>query len=55
MTLPKHAVNTSLYAPLRHPWLRRVLEESYGPSSPTCQEPRKANSQGLTERTDGAF
>src|SRR5690554_3705037 len=22
----KHAVNTSLYAPLRHPWLRRVSE-----------------------------
>src|SRR5690606_20109982 len=23
---PKHAVNTSLYARLRHPWLRTVLE-----------------------------
>src|SRR5690606_32870725 len=29
-SFPKHAVNTSLYAPLRHPWLRRVLE-SYPP------------------------
>src|SRR5690606_36446495 len=30
--LPKHAVNTSLYALLRHPWLRKVLG---GPTRPT--------------------
>jgi len=32
LSFPKHAVNTSLQAPLRHPWLRRVLESS----TPRC-------------------
>src|SRR5690554_153894 len=29
--LPKHAVNTSLYALLRHPWLRKVLGKAPHP------------------------
>src|SRR5690606_13674632 len=29
---PKHAVNTSMYALLRHPWLRKVLERPSPPA-----------------------
>ena len=34
--LPKHAVNTSLYALFRHPWLHKVLEGAItaGPRAP---------------------
>lgn len=53
-TFPKHAVDTSVYALLRHPWLRKVLERSAQPHHPTV-EWLSFQLQGRCEQVGMAF
>src|SRR5690554_297806 len=49
---PKHAVNTSLYALLRHPWLRKVLERPPPPNPWLLSYPHSGAVVPIDERND---